>query len=54
MGEGAYGNLKRLGIEPVLTDARRVDEAALRYALGDLPSLDERIHTGADHDHHPD
>ena len=54
MGEGAYGNLQRLGIEPVLTDARRVEEAALRYAAGDLPNLEERIHTGGDHDHDHD
>jgi predicted Fe-Mo cluster-binding NifX family protein len=50
MGRGAYENLKRVGVEPVLTDARRVDEAVLRYCRGDLPNLEDRLHDGADGD----
>lgn len=46
MGRGAYENLKRVGVEPVLTDERRVDDAAMKYCRGDLPSLTVRIHDG--------
>lgn len=44
MGMGAFEKFREAGIEPVLTDAGRVDEAALRYARGDLPSLPDRLH----------
>jgi len=46
MGRGAHDNLRRAGVESVLTDERYVEEAALRYAAGDLPSLEDRIHEG--------
>ena len=49
MGMGAFERFRMAGIEPVLTDALSVDEAALRYARGDLPHLPDRVHTGGHH-----
>ena len=57
MGGGAFARCRRAGLEPVLTDARRVEEAALRYARGDLPNLEGRLHVeghGAGHGHDHD
>ena len=54
MGRGAYENLKRVGVEPVLTDARRVDDAVLRYCRDDLPNLTERLHDGTGRHHDPE
>lgn len=44
MGWGAFESLRAYGIEPVVTDVSDVEEAALRYAHGDLPNLMERLH----------
>ena len=44
MGWGAHESLKGRGIEPVITDARDVAEAALAYAGGTLPNLTDRLH----------
>lgn len=51
MGGGAFAKCRRAGLEPVLTDARRVDEAAERYVRGDLPNLEDRLHTGHGQEH---
>jgi len=44
MGWGAYENLKRRGIEPVITDVADIAEAAVTHAEGRLPNLTERLH----------
>jgi len=44
MGPGAFEHLRHQGVTPVLTDVRDPDEAALRYAAGELPHLPERMH----------
>jgi predicted Fe-Mo cluster-binding NifX family protein len=44
MGWGAFESMRTRNIEPVVTDVRDVDEAALRFARGDLPNLMERLH----------
>ena len=46
MGSGAHTRFRAAGIDTVLTDEHRVDEAALRLARGDLPHLEERLHAG--------
>jgi len=46
MGKGAFDRFQAAGIEPVLTDVHRADEAALRYAKGDLPNVPDRVHVG--------
>jgi predicted Fe-Mo cluster-binding NifX family protein len=48
MGSGAYENLMRAGVKPVLTDERTVDTAAVRFYRGDLPNLMERLHDASD------
>jgi predicted Fe-Mo cluster-binding NifX family protein len=44
MGWGAFESMRTYGIEPVVTDVSDVEEAALRYARGNLPNLMERLH----------
>jgi predicted Fe-Mo cluster-binding NifX family protein len=44
MGWGAFESMQAHGIEPVVCDVPDIDEAALRYAQGDLPNLMERVH----------
>jgi predicted Fe-Mo cluster-binding NifX family protein len=44
MGGGAFAALQAAGIEPVLTDERDIETAALRYARGQLPNLADRVH----------
>ena len=44
MGMGAYENLRSLGIQPVVTDARLIDEAAQAFIEGRLDNHAERIH----------
>jgi predicted Fe-Mo cluster-binding NifX family protein len=44
MGWGAFESMRAQGIEPVITDVNDIDEAALRYARGDLPNLMDRLH----------
>jgi predicted Fe-Mo cluster-binding NifX family protein len=46
MGTGAVARLRDLGLEAIATDERSVDEAALRYARGDLPHHDDLVHAG--------
>jgi len=46
MGTGAVARLRDLGLEAIATDERSVDEAALRYARGDLPHQDDLVHVG--------
>jgi predicted Fe-Mo cluster-binding NifX family protein len=46
MGSGAMAAFRSRGIEPVLTDVRDIDEAALRLCRGDLPNLVDRVHPG--------
>ncbi len=48
MGAPAMTNLERVGLEVVATDERSVDEAALRYARGDLPHVDDLVHDGGE------
>lgn len=43
MGWGAFESMRAYGIEPVVTDVSDVEEAALRYAQGELPNLMERL-----------
>jgi predicted Fe-Mo cluster-binding NifX family protein len=44
MGGGAYSRMTTAGIEPVVTDIRAVDEAALAYAKGEIVDHVERLH----------
>ncbi len=44
MGWGAYESLKGYGIRPVVTDEGDIQNAALRYAKGELPDLMDRLH----------
>jgi len=44
MGVGAYENLRSLGIKPMVTDARSIDEAAQAFIEGRLENHAERIH----------
>ena len=44
MGRGAYESLKSYKIEPVITNIKNIDEAALLYIDGKLPNLMERLH----------
>ena len=44
MGWGAYDSLKSHNIEPVVTDAKNIDEAVKLYLEGKLPNLMERLH----------
>ncbi len=48
MGASALANLDRVGLRPIATDERSVDEAALRYARGELPHLDDLVHESGD------
>ena len=44
MGWGAYEALREMGIDAVITDVSDIQEAARRYAQGNLPNLRERLH----------
>lgn len=44
MGWGAYDSLKSRGIEPIVTEVKDINEAALQYLEGKLPNLMERLH----------
>ena len=46
LGERFSEEFQAAGIEPVLTDVHRADEAAARYARGDLPHVPDRVHIG--------
>jgi predicted Fe-Mo cluster-binding NifX family protein len=44
MGYGAYTSLKNSGIEPVITNARNIEEATQLYLEGKLENLVEKLH----------
>jgi predicted Fe-Mo cluster-binding NifX family protein len=44
MGVGAYENLHSMGIRPIVTDVRSIDEAAQAFIEGQLENHAERIH----------
>jgi predicted Fe-Mo cluster-binding NifX family protein len=44
MGMGAYENLRSLGIRPVVTDVKSIDEAVKAFIEGRLENHAERIH----------
>jgi predicted Fe-Mo cluster-binding NifX family protein len=44
MGVGAYENLRSMGIRPIITDMRLIDEAAQAFIEGRLENHAERIH----------
>lgn len=44
MGVGAYENLRSLGIRPIATDMRSIDEAVQAFIEGRLENHAERIH----------
>jgi predicted Fe-Mo cluster-binding NifX family protein len=44
MGIGAYENLRSLGIRPIVTDMRSIDEVVKAFVEGRLENHAERIH----------
>jgi len=44
MGHGAYEGLQALGIQPVVTNIEKIDEAALAYASGEIVDHTEKLH----------
>lgn len=44
MGQGMFARLREAGIEPVLTDAREIDEAVRLHLSGELVHRPERLH----------
>ena len=44
MGIGAYENLRSLGIRPIVTDMKSIDEAVKAFIEGRLENHAERIH----------
>jgi predicted Fe-Mo cluster-binding NifX family protein len=44
MGSGAYMAMKRMGIEPYITDEVDADEAVKKYLRGKLENHKERLH----------
>jgi len=44
MGAGAYASLQALGIKPVVTDLRSIDEAIAAYLEGRLVDRVDRLH----------
>lgn len=48
MGNGAHQHLTTMGIRPVLTDVRTIEEAAVAYIAGTLAENPGRLH---DHGH---
>jgi len=44
MGMGAYESMRRLNIQPVVTDLQNVDEALQAYIDGKLTDHTERLH----------
>lgn len=44
MGNGAYMSLRAAGKQPILTDAREIDEAVRRFIAGELADHPERLH----------
>lgn len=44
MGAGAYEDMKKRGIRPVVTDITVIDEAAISYVNGELVDHLEKLH----------
>jgi predicted Fe-Mo cluster-binding NifX family protein len=44
MGYGAFESLKSGGIEPIITDVEKIDEAVRLYIEGKLVNLMEKLH----------
>lgn len=44
MGYGAYESLKSSGIEPIITDSEKIDEAVKLYLDGNLVNLMQKLH----------
>jgi predicted Fe-Mo cluster-binding NifX family protein len=44
MGMGAYESMRRLNIQPIITDLRDVDAAIQAYLTGTLTDHTERLH----------
>ncbi len=44
MGMGAYESMKAVGIRPVVTDIKVIDEAVMAYIAGNIVDQVERLH----------
>ena len=44
MGQGAHDNLRRAGIQPILTDIHEIEHAVKAYIAGQLIDHPERLH----------
>jgi predicted Fe-Mo cluster-binding NifX family protein len=44
MGEGMYQNLQQVGIRPVMTEIRSIEEALQAFVEGRLPEHPDRVH----------
>ena len=44
MGYGAYESMRRLNIQPLVTDLRDIEEAIRAYAAGQLSDHPEKLH----------
>jgi len=44
MGFGAYESMRRLNIQPIVTDLRDIDQAIRAYAAGELSDHPEKLH----------
>jgi predicted Fe-Mo cluster-binding NifX family protein len=44
MGYGAYESLESSGIEPIITDSEKIDEAVKLYLEGKLVNLMQKLH----------
>ena len=44
MGFGAYESMRRLNIQPIVTDLREIDQAIRAYAAGELSDHPEKLH----------
>jgi predicted Fe-Mo cluster-binding NifX family protein len=44
MGQGMYQNLQQVGIRPVMTEIRSIEDALQAFAEGRLPEHPERVH----------
>lgn len=44
MGMGAYQSMISLGIKPVVTELREIDQAVMAYARGEIVDRTDRLH----------
>jgi predicted Fe-Mo cluster-binding NifX family protein len=44
MGQGAYTGLEQMGIRPILTDIKEIEEAAQAVLDGTIENMPERLH----------